>query len=204
MLNDNLQKLTDRLYEEGLSKGKQEGEELVAKAKTEAEKIVEAAKEQAKAIIAEAEKKAVELTQKTEADIKMASVQSITATQHEIESMIVTKTCEKPVNELLSTPDFVKEMITSIVKAFNPDKATPTDLDIILPETLKDKIGGTLANEIKQQLGATVSLKYSNKISGGFKIGPKDGGYTLQFTDDEFKQLISSYLRPATRKLLFG
>ena len=129
MLNDNLQKLTDRLYEEGLSKGKQEGEELVAKAKTEAEKIVEAAKEQAKAIIAEAEKKAAELAQKTEADIKMASEQSIAATRHEIENMIVAKASEKPVNELLGTPEFVKEMITSIVKAFNPANATPTDGD---------------------------------------------------------------------------
>lgn len=204
MLNDNLQKLTDRLYEEGLSKGKQEGEELVAKAKTEANNIIEAAKTEAQKIVAEAEKKAAELAQKTEADIRMASVQSIAATRHEIESMVVAKATEKPVGELLTSPDFVKGMITSIVKAFDPDKATPTDLDVILPQSLKDSVGGVLANEIRQQLGATIDLKYSNKLSGGFKIGPKDGGYTLQFTDDEFKQLISSYLRPATRKLLFG
>ena len=204
MLNDNLQRLTDRLYEEGLSKGKQEGEELVAKAKAEANTIIENAKAEAKAILAEAEKKSAELMQKTEADIRMASVQSMTSTRNEIENMIVAKASEKPVNELLSTPEFVKEMITSIVKAFNPANATPTDLDLILPETLKDKVGGTLANEIRQQLGTTVSINYSNKIGGGFKIAPKDGGYTLQFTDDEFNRLISSYLRPATRKLLFG
>ena len=38
------------------------------------------------------EKKAAELAQKTEADIKMASEQSIAATRHEIENMIVAKT----------------------------------------------------------------------------------------------------------------
>ena len=35
-MQNKLQELTDRLYAEGLSKGKQEGEELVQKAKTEA------------------------------------------------------------------------------------------------------------------------------------------------------------------------
>ena len=46
-MQNKLQELTDRLYNEGLSKGKQEGEELLAKAKVQAEEIV--AKAQAEA-----------------------------------------------------------------------------------------------------------------------------------------------------------
>jgi V/A-type H+-transporting ATPase subunit E len=41
-------------------------------------------------------------------------------------------------------------------------------------------------------------------MNGGFKISPKDGGYMLRFTDEEFTQLIANYLRPATKKILFG
>ena len=40
-MQDKLQELTDRLYEEGLSKGRQEAEELLAKARAEAKEIVE-------------------------------------------------------------------------------------------------------------------------------------------------------------------
>ena len=43
-MQDKLQELTDRLYNEGLSKGKQEGEELLRKAHEEAEGIVAEAK----------------------------------------------------------------------------------------------------------------------------------------------------------------
>ncbi len=43
-MQDKLQELTDRLYNEGLSKGKQEGEELLQKAHAEAEAIVAKAK----------------------------------------------------------------------------------------------------------------------------------------------------------------
>ena len=48
-MQNKLQELTDRLYAEGLSKGKQEGEELVQKAKAEAEQIVNQAKAEAAA-----------------------------------------------------------------------------------------------------------------------------------------------------------
>ena len=44
---DKLQELTDKLYNEGLSKGKAEGEAILAKAKEEAAAIVENARKEA-------------------------------------------------------------------------------------------------------------------------------------------------------------
>ena len=46
-MQDKLQELTDRLYNEGLSKGKHDGEELVQKAQAEADRIVAYAKAEA-------------------------------------------------------------------------------------------------------------------------------------------------------------
>mgnify|MGYP006394500021 CR=1 FL=1 len=54
-MQNKLQELTDKLYNEGLSKGKQEAQEMVAKAKAEAEKILSAAQENASKIIADAD-----------------------------------------------------------------------------------------------------------------------------------------------------
>ena len=49
-----------------------------------------------------------------------------------------------------------------------------------------------------------VNASFSKKVAGGFTIAPKDGGYFISFTEDTFNALISEYLRPATKKLLFG
>ena len=49
---DKLQELTDKLFNEGLSKGKAEGEALLAKARKEAEEIVAQANKEAEAIVA--------------------------------------------------------------------------------------------------------------------------------------------------------
>ena len=46
-MQNKLQELTDKLYQEGLSKGKEEGERILADAKAQAEKILAEAKAQA-------------------------------------------------------------------------------------------------------------------------------------------------------------
>ena len=49
-MQNKLQELTDKLYEEGLSKGKAEGERVIAEALKEADRLVAEAKEQAEQI----------------------------------------------------------------------------------------------------------------------------------------------------------
>ena len=203
-MQDKLQELTDRLYNEGLSKGKQEGEELVQKAQAEAGRIVADAKTQAERIIAQANKEAEELKTKVAADVKMAATQSIAVTKQEIERMVVTQAAEQGVKANMSNADFVKELIANVVKAFNPENASPVALDLILPESLKAEVEPFVKNEIANQFKGELKVDYSKKMNGGFKVAPKDGGYVLNFTDEEFNQLIANYLRPATKKILFG
>ena len=203
-MQNKLQELTDKLYNEGLSKGKQDGEELLQKAKAESESIIAHAKAEAERIVAQAQKEAEELKTKVAADVKMAATQSISVTKQEIEKMVVTRTAAEGVKANMGNAAFVKELIMSVVKAFNPQNASPVDLSLILPESLKAEVEPFVKNEIANQFKGEVKVDYSKKMNGGFKVAPKDGGYVLQFTDEEFQNLIANYLRPATKKILFG
>lgn len=203
-MQDKLQELTDKLYNEGLSKGKHDGEELLQKAHAEADRIVSDARAEAARIIAQANKEAEETRTKVEADLKMAANQSFAVTKQEIEKMVVARIAEQGVKANLNSADFVKQLIGDVVKAFNPQNASPVDLDLILPESLKAEVEPFVRNQIAQQFKSEVRIDFSKKMNGGFKVSPKDGGYMLQFTDEEFKQLIANYLRPATKKILFG
>ncbi|MCQ2301759.1 MAG: hypothetical protein MJZ94_03935 [Bacteroidales bacterium] len=203
-MQNKLQELTDKLYNEGLSKGKQDGEELLQKAKAESESIIAQAKAEAERIVAQANKEAEELRTKVMADVKMAATQSIAVTKQEIEKMVVARTAAEGVKANMGNAAFVKELILSVVKAFNPQNASPVDLSLILPESLKAEVEPFVKNEIANQFKGEVKVDYSKKMNGGFKVAPKDGGYVLQFTDEEFQNLVANYLRPATKKILFG
>ena len=201
-MQNKLQELTDRLYNEGLSKGKQEGEELLAKAKVQADEMIAKAKAEAAQIVAAAQKQADEIKTKTASDIRMASTQSLAATKKDIETLVVGKMTDEAVKKTLSSADFVKDIIKAVAEKFTTDG--PVDLELILPETLKADLEPFATKELAKILGAGVEDSFSKKVSGGFRIGPKEGGYFVSFTEDTFNELISEYLRPATKKLLFG
>ena len=197
-----LQELTDKLYNEGLSKGRQEGEELLAKAKVQAEEMVAKAQAEAAQIVAAAQKQADEIKSKVASDIKMASSQSLAATKKDIETLVVGKMTDEPVKKALASADFVKELIQAVAAKFTTEG--PVDLAVILPESLQKDLEPFVTNELAKTLNAGIETSFSKKVSGGFKIGPKDGGYFVSFTDETFSELIAEYLRPATKKILFG
>ena len=201
-MQNKLQELTDKLYNEGLSKGKQEGEEILAKAKAQAEEIVAKAQAEAAQILAAAQKQAEEVKTKTASDVKMAASQSIAATRKDIETLIVGKMTDEAVKKALSTPDFIKEIIKAVAEKFTTDG--PVELALIFPESLKKDLEPFVTKELATILNAGVEASFSKKVSGGFKIGPKEGSYFISFTEETFNQLISEYLRPTTKKLLFG
>ena len=201
-MQNKLQELTDKLYNEGLSKGKQEGEEILAKAKVQAEEIVAKAKAEAAAIVAAANKDAEDLKTKVQGDLKMAAAQSVAATKKDIETLVVTKMTETEVKKALTSADFVKEVILAVAKEFTTEDAA--DLELVLPESLKKELEPFVTSELGKVLKGGVEASFTKKIAGGFTIGPKDGGYFISFTEETFNALISEYLRPATKKILFG
>ena len=198
---DKLQELTQKLYEQGLSKGKEEGEALLSQAHKEADELIKKAQEEAAAIIENAKKEAADYKTKVEGDVKMASTQALQATRAGIEGLIVAKAVE-PVKEQLSGAAFLKEIILTVAKNFNAQEST--DLALVLPEKLQKELEPFVKGELAQTLGKGVEASFSKKMAGGFKIGPKDGSYFISLTDEAFQDLIGEYLRPATKKILFG
>ena len=199
---DKLQELTQKLYDQGLSKGKEEGEALLAKAREEAEAIVKKAQADAEALLAKAQKEAQDYQVKMEGDVKMAATQALQATRSQIEQLIVAKAVDAPVKEALSQSAYLKEIITAVAQHFSAQEST--DIALVLPESLQKELEPFVKGELSKAIGKGVEASFSKKFSGGLKIGPKDGGYFISLTDEAFKELIGEYLRPATKKILFG
>ena len=203
-MQNKLQELTDKLYNEGLSKGKQEGEAILNEARARAEDIIAKANAEAAKILADAGKEAEELKTKVTGDLKMAASQSMAATRQEIENLLTSKVSDKEITKALTSAEFVKEVIMAVAKSFNPEGSEPVGLSVILPESLKKEMEPFLRKELAKALDAKVEARFSRKISGGFTIGPAGESWFISFTDETFRELISEYLRPATRKILFG
>ena len=71
-MENKLQQLTQKLYDEGLEKGRAEADKLVADAKAEARKIVAEARAEAEEIVKKAEAKAEDVSKNTMTEISLA------------------------------------------------------------------------------------------------------------------------------------
>lgn len=203
-MSNKLQELTDRLYQEGLSKGRQEGQQLVDKAKEEAAALIETARKEAASIVESANKEAQQLKVKTESDLKMASVQTIAKVRQQVENSVITKAVAEPVKDAFADQSFIREILSTVVKSFNASNPESACLDVILPEKVRKELGEKAASQIIAELGNGLEVSFSKKFESGFKIGPKEGGYQISFSGEDFAEMFSEYLRPAARKILFG
>lgn len=199
---DKLQELTQKLYDEGLAKGKEAGEAILAKAQAEAEAIVKQAREQADALVEQARKEAQDYKTKVEGDVMMAATQTVQTTRSDIENLIIAKAVDAPVKDALGSVAFLKEIITVVAQRFSTQESA--DLSLVLPEKMQKELEPFIKGEVAKAIGKGVEASFSKKVAGGFKIGPKDGSYFISLTDESFQALIGEYLRPATKKILFG
>ena len=132
-MENKLQELTQKLYEEGLSKGKQEAEQMVADARKQAEKIVADARKQADELRKQAEKSAEDLKKNTLTELGLAGRQMVGTLKSQIESLIVFKSTSDAVSAANADPEFIKSLLLEIASHWNGASSSRVDLKAVLP-----------------------------------------------------------------------
>jgi V/A-type H+-transporting ATPase subunit E len=177
---------------------------MLAKARQEAAKIVAEAREEADALTLKARRECDDLKKKADGDIKMASIQALAAVRQKIEQAITARSISEPIAKGLNEKEFLQSIIKTVVSAFNPASKANSSLDLILPESKKQEMDTFVKGELAKCCNEGLNVSYDKNVENGFKVGPKGSGYYISFTDKSFENIISDYLRPKTKKLLFG
>ena len=201
MGNSKLQELTDRLFQEGLEKGRAEADNLIAEAKSKAQKIVADAEAKAAQIIADAEAKAVDVEKNAMTEISLAGKQAVAKIKAEIESLIVAKSVGQGVKSANLDAAFIKDMLLAVAKNWN--NGAKVELSALLPEAKKAELGTAFEAATKSLLAEGVEVGFSADVKSGFKVGEKNGGYYISFSDESFEALMSGYLREKVAQLIF-
>lgn len=202
-MENKLQELTQKLYNEGVEKANVEAEKILAEAKSEAEKIKQHAEKDAEKIIAAAEQKSTEIKKNVDAELNLAAKQTIRTVKQQITDMIVSKIIDEPVKKAFDDEKFVKEIIETVVKNWDPKKGEAIDLSVLLPSDLEQEFTKFFAAKSGKELNANLELSFSDSIKGGFKVGPADGAYKISFSEEDFENFFKSYLRPKTIEMLY-
>lgn len=202
-MENKLQELTRKLYDEGLEKGRAEADRLVAEARVKADKIVADANAQADEILRRAQAKAEDTEKNTLTEIALAGKQAVARIKSEIAELIVAEATGAGVKDAALDPAFIKEMLLAVARNWNGADAGKVELKALLPEGEQEKLNAAFEQSAGELLAAGIEVGYSKEVKTGFKVGAKEGGYYISFSDADLEALLGEYLREKVSSMLF-
>ena len=177
-MQEQLDQLTNKIYQEGVEKAKQDAEEILEKAK--AEIIVLA-----------------QLKRNTEADLKLAGNQAISSLKQQIKALLSAKILNEPVGELMVNPDFLRELVLSLTGNMDQKQG----FEIKFSKEMEGKMDQAFENSLKREV-KDLKVDFDGKFAKGFRIEPKGDTYQLTFTEEDFINFFKPYLKEKTEKLV--
>ncbi len=202
-MQNKLQELTEKIYQEGITKGKTEAEEIISGARKEAEIIVSEAKKEAENILRQAKKKSGEIKANGEAELKLSSRQALNALKQQITDLIGSSITRSSVSEALEDAHFIQKIIEISVKNWMNNAENPS-LTILVPEKEEKKLNDYFNRSARELLDKGLKITAGSGLESGFQISPKDGSYKISFSEEDFINFFKQYLRPRLVELLFG
>lgn len=195
-MENKIQTLTEKIYNEGVEKGKVEAERIVKEAQLRAEEILKEAQVQAEEIAAQAKKSADELQANTRSELKLYAAQTVGALKSEAANIITDKLVSEAVKESLSG-DTLKGVIVKIAERWSADEP------LVISTSEAEELKVFFAARAKALLDKGVKIEQVNGMKTSFSIAPADGSYKLNFGAAEFEAFLKSFLRPRIVELLF-
>ena len=177
---EKIDELTNKIYHEGVEKGKAEAQRIIEDAQAEAQRIIAEAQNKAQELAAEAEKKAAELDKNTKSELKLYTDQAVNALKSEITTLISDKLLKEGVQKATANTDFLGQFLVSLASRWDEKE----QMVISAPEA--DKLKAYFASHAKELLDKGLTI---NKINGKdvlFSVSPADGSYKINFGEEEF------------------
>ena len=167
-----LQELVTKIKRDGVAAAEEQAAAVIKAAEEKAKNIIADAENEAQIAVKKAEAEAERFRKAAESSIEQAGRNTLIAFRqgvlHELEALVNMETAQSYNAEVLKT--LIPETVKLWIKNNNTD-----DLSVILsPQDLK-KLESSLHSALKDAVSNGLEIKADGKMSGGFRIGTKNG-----------------------------
>lgn len=201
-MESKLQELTKKIYQEGVEKANNDAKNILDEADAKAKKIIETSEKEAETIVNKAKNDSEQMKKKVITELRLTGEQAVSLLMQKITELLSSSALSGSIKNITSDPGFIKDLIKEIISKWDSSSKN-IDLNVILPESSKNKLVDFFTKEAKDILDKGVELKFEDRMDEGFKIGPKDNSFVLSFTEKDFENFFQSFLKPKTKELLF-
>ena len=193
-----LEELVDKIKKDGVETAEVQAAEIIRKAEEKAAGIVKTAHEEADDIIKKAkaeadrsEKAAVSTIKQAGRNLLITFREGIAA---ELDALIKTETAKTYDAEVL------KALIPAVVQEWS--KSNSDDVAVLLSSADAGKLESSFKSLLKTEIAKGLEIRTDSSLSGGFRIGTKDGSAYYDFSADAVADLFAAYLNPRVTDIM--
>lgn len=194
---DKIQELTDKIRREGVERGQAEADAIVADARKQAEEIIADARKQAEEINQQARKQAAETEQNTKSELKLYTGQALNALKSEITNLVTDRIVAESVKDMTADKDFLGKLTVALATEWVRQE------NIVISTADAAALKAYFARAAKNLLDKGVKIEQVSGRSTLFSIEPADGGYRIDFGQEELEGYFKGFLRPQLIEMLF-
>ncbi|MBK9013396.1 MAG: hypothetical protein IPM82_04570 [Saprospiraceae bacterium] len=166
-MENKIQLLTSKIYEEGVVKANEEGSAILATAKEKADAMITEAQQKAQHILEQAQRESDDLRENVNSEIRLSARQAVSALRQEIANIITFRTNEAPLSEAIRDKDFLKSIIEIVVSNWSETGHANPDLTLLLPEKAKDNIDDYLNAAVKSNWTTGWNFSSAKALAAG-------------------------------------
>ena len=195
----NLENLTEKIYQEGIARAEAEAQQILEKAEKEKTALIESAQSEADSIINAARVEAENIRRNVESELKLKGNQAVSDLKARIRDILSSKILDEPVRNMANDEEFLRKLILEIATHWKKNDL----IELHLPAELGEKLSNNFTAKIEKELHG-LSIEFDNSMKSGFRIGRKEDAYEISFTGDDFLTFFRSYLDDQTNRILFS
>lgn len=203
-MNNKIKELTETIYNEGVTKAREQADNILADAQKKAEKIVATSEEQAKAILTEAKEETERINNSLRAELQAVSEQVVEITRQEIKNIVAAKASEDLARQLTDDSVFLKDLMLEIAKGWRANGANGSHPEMLIPEESAARIEKLLKAKASDVLASGVKIKPVPGLKDGFSVVNEGEGFKMSFTAEDFQTFFTALMKPKIREFLFS
>ena len=197
---EQLQELLERINREGVEKAEKKAAKIVSAAEEKAKKIVEKAEKRAAGREAAAEEAAGKSKENAEKAIGQSARNVLLSLEEEVRKYF-DRILKEAAGKSLEG-EALTEAIMKLVEKAGGEIGGEEEVEVSLnPEDAK-KISDDLLARFRKQAEGKLEIKPVPGIEAGFTISFDGGKSSYDFTDDGFRELLSTYLSPHLKEII--
>ena len=194
-----LQELVDKIKKDGVESAEAMAADIVKNANEKAASIVNDARKEADSIVAKAGEESARLEKAAEAAIRQSGRNILISFRESINAQL--SALARRETDSAYSADVLASLIPTAVAEWIKSSGS-NDLSVMLSKSDLGKLEDTLTRALKDEIAKGLELKTDASLSGGFRIGTRDGSAYYDFSAEAVADLFSAYLNPRISAIL--